>query len=88
MLTKGQTNVPVEIYHPMIQGVYLQDDYDKNLNKQKVLVLETATEFEMTEYEGFDPYLIDLITDLEDLKNKAIKQVGHIDRIDIQSRKH
>lgn len=68
------------ITHPLIASMYMKKDFSDQKN---VLVIETAFSINDKE-ETFDSYLIDLLMDLEDLKNKAENCVGTFDRIDIR----
>lgn len=73
------------ITHPLIKNAYFKKDCTTNKNKEEdVLVLETYHHSKKSsEYETFDTYMIDLLTDLQDLKDQAEAKIGHIDRIDI-----
>lgn len=71
----------IGISHPFISDMYLKIDQRRN---QNVLVIQAKAEREDTEIQLVDPVL-DIITDLEDLKLKAEQQVGHFDRVDIRT---
>jgi hypothetical protein len=76
----------VNITHPMVQKAYLKKDLTSNENKEDVLVLETyESEQDDQNFSSFDSYLVDLLTDLQSLKDQAEHKAGkHIGRVDIQ----
>lgn len=88
MLNITNTAMPVAgVTHPLIADMYLKKDFSHN--NENVLVIEArnkrGTDGDDAQHESFDSYLIDLLTDLEDLKKQAERQVGGIDRIDIRT---
>lgn len=84
MFTTRQLQRNLGITHPSVRDAYLKTVSNPDHTKfEDVLVLETYHEDGKQELDGFDSYLIELLNDLEDLKNKAEAKVGHIDRVDI-----
>ena len=79
MLQFNKPQKNVSLSHPLVRDAYLVKDNVAN-HEEDVLVLET---YHHHSEGGFDPYIVDLITDLEDLKLQAQKEIGHFDRIDI-----
>lgn len=77
------------IYHPMVREMYLKKDFGNGLsnNAQDVLVIEAISRplNEEEDYDTFDSYLLDILSDLEDLKSQAYAKVGHFDRVDIRT---
>ncbi len=70
------------VSHPLVTGMYTKRDYDGTNKAQEVLVIETN--MEETEFYARDDRLIDLLTDLNELRMMAEDKIGHIDRIDIR----
>ncbi|MBI1301917.1 MAG: hypothetical protein GC137_09715 [Alphaproteobacteria bacterium] len=84
MLNKFNTPKIVSgITHPLVADMYLKKDFGSK--KQDVLIIETKRQSDELDHDSFDSYLIDLLTDLEDLKAQAEKKVGFFDRIDIRT---
>ena len=76
------------IFHPLIREIYLKKEFGNgSLKHEDVLVIETVPHDhnENPAHENFDSYLIDILTDLDDLKMQAQSKVGHFDRVDIRS---
>lgn len=73
------------IYHPLVADMYLKKDFSHHNCYQDVLVIEVRSGSEDGEHDGFDSYLTDLLTDLEDLKRQAENKLGCFDRVDIQT---
>jgi hypothetical protein len=81
-------NVPEEmksITHPLISSIYLKKDYGAEPGSQDVLVIKTNFDDVSDEYSDYDTYLMELLTDLDELKAQAEDSVGHFDRIDIRA---
>lgn len=74
----------LNIVHPLIASMYMKKDFLQNGSEQDVLVIETLFDKDEETGENFDSYLIDLLTDLEELKNQVETSVGSFDRIDIR----
>jgi hypothetical protein len=74
------------ITHPYISSMYLKKDFANHHAGEDVLVIdaEFPSEEEGT-HKSFDSYLIDLLIDLEELKNQAEREVGRFDRVDIRT---
>mgnify|MGYP001182852498 CR=1 FL=1 len=64
--------------HPAIADIYLKSNFGQT--REDVLVIETNN----NSGEDIDPYILDLILDLNDLKKEAQRKVGKFDRIDIR----
>ncbi|MBL4803567.1 MAG: hypothetical protein JKY71_01775 [Alphaproteobacteria bacterium] len=76
------------VSHPLVADMYLKRDSSDQRTFEDVLVIQTINREDgmaETEFNSFDTYLIDLLTDLEDLKAMAEQQIGHIDRVDIRA---
>ncbi len=71
------------ITHPLVSSMHMKKDFHGR-DMEDVLVIETAFDAD-EDFETFDAYLMDLLLDLEDLKNKAEQCVGNVDRVDIRS---
>ncbi len=72
------------ISHPLISDMYLKKDFSSK--KQNILVIRARSQGDNDEnldHDAFDSYLVDLLTDLEELKNKVQKKVGKFSRVDI-----
>jgi hypothetical protein len=80
-----QRHQPIKISHPLVREAYLKREGLTEGTSKDILVLETNFH-EDTEAAGFDPYLADLLTDLQKLKDEVEQKCGRISRIDI--RKH
>lgn len=81
-------NVPQRITgitHPYVHSIYLKKDFGTKERKQDVLVIETIRAKAQADGDSFDSYLIDILTDLKDLKEQAEEQIGHFDRVDIRT---
>ncbi|HEY8189272.1 MAG TPA: hypothetical protein VIF12_01200 [Micavibrio sp.] len=74
------------IMHPYISSMYLKKDFGNSKAGEDVLVIDTEfpSEEEGT-HKSFDSYLVDLLIDLEELKNQAEREVGRFDRVDIRT---
>lgn len=72
------------ISHPLVASMYMKRDFLQDGYTEDVLVIETVFAQDEETGDNFDSYLIDLLTDLEDLKNKVENSVGSFDRIDIR----
>lgn len=80
---KSMIPMPISITHPLVRSAYLKRSETVDHRHEDVLVLETYTHADNCDDCGFDSYLVDLLTDLEDLKSQAERRVGAIDRVDI-----
>ena len=70
------------VVHPLVRSMYLKQDFEAGHAGETVLVIETNfTQQDMT---NDDSYLVDLLIDLQDLKDKAEKEIGTINRVDIR----
>ncbi len=73
------------ISHPLIASIHMRKDFSNHRYGQDVLVIETVFSKEGEDEEIFDSYLVDLLTDLEELKKKVESYVGSFDRVDIRT---
>ncbi|MCF8495706.1 MAG: hypothetical protein K9G62_03460 [Alphaproteobacteria bacterium] len=73
------------ITHPLVSSLYLKKDPGKRRQGETVLVIETNFSEQEEDHESFDSHLLDLLLDLQDLKDQAESRVGKLDRIDIRS---
>lgn len=75
------------ITHPLVSDIYLKKEFGYGHHSENVLVIEArSNDDEEMEFNTFDSYLIDLLTDLEDLKEQAEEKIGKFDRVDIRSK--
>ena len=81
MLNLDRYQQNLNVSHPLVRKAYMKKNAGPNDREKNVLVLDTFSEDE-TEFRGFDTYLYDLVTDLQNLKEQAEQKgfiVGHID---------
>ncbi len=76
---------PVKISHPLVRSAYLKKETGRNSNEQDVLVLDVHSKdpSQHMEFGDFDSYLYDLVSDLEGLKEQALRQGASVNRVDI-----
>lgn len=85
-----QSNVPqyiTGVTHPLISEIYMKKDYAHD-HQENVLVIKTHSldqAAQGAESEAFSDILIDLLSDLEDIKTYAEERVGSFDRVDIRA---
>lgn len=74
------------VTHPLVRSIYMKKDYHHDRNAENILVIETnfAQQEADSDHETFDSYLVDLLIDLQDLKDQAEKEIGAVDRVDIR----
>ncbi|HRQ60074.1 MAG TPA: hypothetical protein PLO23_00925 [Alphaproteobacteria bacterium] len=72
------------VSHHLVSAMYKKMDFSQD-RSENVLVIETMFPDEDEDGHTFDFYLMDLLSDLGDLKHQAEGCVGKIDRIDIRS---
>lgn len=70
------------VVHPLVHSMYLKKDYHAGHVGENILVIETN--FHQQDASNDDTYLVDLLIDLQDLKDKAEKEIGTINRVDIR----
>lgn len=70
------------VAHPLVRSMYLKHDLNEGHQGEAVLVIETN--FAQQDVTGDDSYLVDLLIDLQDLKDQAEKEIGTINRVDIR----
>lgn len=74
------------VSHPLVRSIYAKKDFSTPDPDDNVLVIETNFEQQsMADHDNFDSYLIDLLADLQELKEQAEKEVGTISRVDIRT---
>lgn len=85
-MTTTAATPPVDVIksvmHPLVRSMYLKKDLHAGHVGENILVIETN--FTQQEASNDDTYLVDLLIDLQDLKDKAEKETGPIDRVDIR----
>lgn len=74
------------ISHPLIASMYMKKDFGMHHRSEDVLVIQTCLPRPEDDYSNFDSSLMDLLSDLEGLKNQAEHCVGSFDRVDILTR--
>ncbi len=74
------------VTHPLIRSMYMKKDYHHdNRHPESILVIETNFEQQSPgDHEHFDSYLVDLLIDLQELKDQAEREIGAVDRVDIR----
>ena len=72
------------ITHPQVASIYLKKDLNKGFGSQDILVIETNYDDHEDEYESFDSYLMNLLTDLDDLQRQAEEKIGTFDQVEIR----
>lgn len=73
------------VTHPLVRSIYMKKDYSRDHDHaDNILVIETNFAQQSDTHEDFDTYLVDLLIDLQDLKNQAEKEIGLVDRVDIR----
>lgn len=85
MFNTDRIRKPIKISHPLVRSAYLKKESRANRREQDVLVLEAHSkdQNQHMEFGDFDSYLYDLVSDLEGLKEQALRQGSSIDRVDI-----
>ena len=83
----GSVDMVRSIAHPLVKSAYTKKDFN-NSDRQhdsSILVIETNFgESDRDEGGDFDSHLVDLLVDLQDLKEQAEKEVGTVSRVDIR----
>lgn len=74
----------VRISHPLVCSAYLKMSTNIDSREERVLVLEVSGSVADGSCGDFDPYLVALLDDLQDLRTDAEKQAGSCKRIDIR----
>ena len=72
-----------DISHPLVASMYMEKD-KRRQNTEDVLVIEAAFPETESNSDAYDSYLMDLLLDLESLKDQAESRVGKFDRVDIR----
>ena len=84
MINNSKTQRNIEFKHPLVSDSYLERINTSEYREQTILVLETVKLEDRQDMFGYDPYLIELLTDLESFKEKTSRKFGGIDQIDIR----
>lgn len=74
------------IRHPLISSLYMKKDFNARSEAKDVLVIETRFPNGKADRKSFETCLMDLLGDLEGLKNQVERRVGRFDRVDIKTR--
>lgn len=81
-------NSPIDVVrtvvHPLVSSMYLKKDLSDDRCPENVLVIETNFHQQDGVDHNSDSYLMDLLIDLQDLKDKAEKEIGTVTRVDIR----
>lgn len=73
------------VTHPLVRSIYMKKDFSRyHRHADSILVIETNFAQQNDQHDDFDSYLVDLLIDLQDLKNQAEKEIGLVDRVDIR----
>lgn len=72
------------IYHPCIEHMYIKETPDTNHKMDRTLIIETLGFDE--DDEGYDSHMIDLLADLDDLKNQVQAKASKFSNIEIRTR--
>lgn len=72
-----------DIKHPLVSAMYIIKDEEDGHKMEDVLVIETSFSRKGQTVTSFDSCLMDLLFDLEDLKNEAETKGGRFSRVDI-----
>ena len=84
-MTTPSVDVIRTVTHPLVRSIYMKKDYSRDRHHaDNILVIETNFTQQQDDHEDFDSYLVDLLIDLQDLKNQAEKEIGLVDRVDIR----
>ena len=70
------------VVHPLVHAMYSKKDYHEGHEGENILIIETN--FNRQDISNDDSYLVDLLIDLQDLKDKAEKEIGPVNRVDIR----
>lgn len=84
MLNLERYQANLNAAHPLVRKAYMKSEASLGKRDEHVLVLDTYSE-EETEFRGFDTYLYDLVTDLQNLKDQAERDGFSVERIDIRT---
>lgn len=84
-MTTASVDVIRTVTHPLVRSIYMKKDFSRDRrHADNILVIETNFTQQQDDHEDFDSYLVDLLIDLQDLKNQAEKEIGLVDRVDIR----
>jgi hypothetical protein len=71
------------VIHPLVKSMYLKKGIS-SASPENVLVIETNFNQQDGIDHDSDSYLMDLLIDLQDLKDRAEKEIGAVSRVDIR----
>ncbi len=74
----------IHLSHPLVRDAYLKKELGIHMREEDILVLEADIPDDDDKDAGFDCHLVELLSDLQKLKDQAEQKVGSIDRIDIR----
>lgn len=83
----GSVDMVRTIAHPLVKSAYTKKDFSNSDRHHESSVLVIETNFNSSdkhETGDFDTYLIDLLADLQELKDQAEKEIGTVSRVDIR----
>jgi hypothetical protein len=83
----GSVDMVRSIAHPLVKSAYTKKDFNNSDRQHDSSILVIETNFNSNdkhETGDFDSYLVDLLVDLQDLKEQAEKEVGTVSRVDIR----
>ncbi len=82
----GSVDMVRTIAHPLVKSAYTKKDFNNSdrHHDSSILVIETNFSSDTHDQGDFDTHLVDLLADLEELKNQAEKEVGTVSRVDIR----
>ena len=76
------------IHHPAVSDIYLKREFDNDHKETDVLIIQAKLDKyddnEQSEHNAHDSYIIDILTDLNEISARAAAEVGHFDRVDIR----
>ncbi len=72
------------ITHPYIDNIFVKQGDAVN-NADRVMVIDTLLSNAADDTELFDSHLIDILNDLDDLKNEVQNQAGAFNHIEIRT---
>ena len=73
------------ITHPLVSSICIRKGVGTGNQQEDILVIDTKFPDDEENKDMFDSYLMDLLADLEELKNQAEKKIGKFDRVDIKT---
>lgn len=74
------------VRHPLVASMHMKKEFGPHKRPEDILVVTTRFPEDEDDYHTFDSYLMDLLSDLEELKNQVEERIGSFDRVDIRTR--